>query len=64
MYRVTIQNVKNLPELVPAAAGLLLQLPTDQAGWRNILNVSQLEVFTILNGLPVVNRCLSSSLLE
>ena len=30
-----------------------MQLPTAQAGWRNIQNLSQQEVYTILIGHPV-----------
>ena len=39
------------------AAGVpLLQLPTAQAGWQNVPNPSQQEVFTILMAHPVVIR--------
>ena len=38
----------------PAADGPLLQLPIAQAGWRNILNICLREVFTDLNGPPVL----------
>ena len=44
-------------DLVPAlpAAGLpLLLLPTAQAGWQNIPHLSKREIFTILNGHPVM----------
>ena len=35
----------DLVPTVPAAGGPLLQQPTAQAGWRNIPNLSQWEVF-------------------
>ena len=38
---------------VPATSGPLLQLPTAQAAWRNIPNLSQQDVFTVLNSHPV-----------
>ena len=37
-----------------AADWLLLYLPAAQAGWRNIQNQSQQEVFTIVNGHPLL----------
>ena len=43
-------------DLIPtvlAACGHLLYLPTAQAGWRNIPNLSQRDIFTILMGHPV-----------
>ena len=43
-------------DLVPtvmAAGGLLLQLPTAQAGCRDIPNLRPQEVFTVLLGHPV-----------
>ena len=51
-------------DLVPtvmAAAGPLLWLPTALAGWRNIPNLSQREVVTILAGHPVFTSSATTS---
>ena len=56
-YRMTHQDGKNLlltSDSLSSSWGLLLQPPTAQAGWQNIQNPSQREVFTILMGHPVV----------
>ena len=51
LYRLTHPNSKDLLLTwiwgVPAAGGPLLKLPTAQAAWRNIPNLSQQEVFTV-----------------
>ena len=61
MFPFTLQGdpsgrLKPPVDLLPtilAAGGPLLQLPSSQAGWWNIQNLSQREVLTILMGHPV-----------